>query len=494
MRVFLVLMWLFAALAPSTVLSQTTVTVGKYQGSSRCYRCHEEPSQFDMDSGVTRFIQLTEAKDWAKKDKHARAFINVRDTRLGKQMCEILGIEAHAAECASCHSNPHWINNQATGGAGIDLTETIYKESGVTCESCHGASTAWDLKHSTVDWRRELPAGKIALGMEDVRNPVARATMCFSCHIGDMAQNRVVTHEMYAAGHPPLPSIELETFLEKMPGHWRTVEEKKQSDFQFKDEFFEVNGMSAGDYTRLKSVVLGAAVAYRTSVQLISDQASSEKGRETWPQLELFDCYACHHDLKIPSWRQARGNDAHGYKLRPGRPQMIYWPTTLLQLGVGRIEGDSSLAAVNGPLAQLGASLNQRPFGTPEVIANAANAIIRQLDLFITSLEQASLKKDDAPLILAQLCQLADSPTIDYESARQIGWAFTIILKQYPPQNHADFADPVERLEIQLKLSLPSGQEREIQDELPAALKAASSYEPDAFRLIMKELATLLAQ
>ena len=36
----------------------------QYQGNSRCYRCHEEPSQFDKDTGVTSFIGLTEAKDF----------------------------------------------------------------------------------------------------------------------------------------------------------------------------------------------------------------------------------------------------------------------------------------------------------------------------------------------------------------------------------------------------------------------------------------------
>ncbi len=34
-----------------------------------------------------------------------------------------------------------------------------------------------------------------------------------------------MTHEMYAAGHPPLPSVELQTFCEEMPQHWQTPRE-----------------------------------------------------------------------------------------------------------------------------------------------------------------------------------------------------------------------------------------------------------------------------
>ena len=32
--------------------------------------------------------------------------------------------------------------------------------------------------------------------------------MCLSCHLGNAREGRVVTHEMYAAGHPPLPGFE----------------------------------------------------------------------------------------------------------------------------------------------------------------------------------------------------------------------------------------------------------------------------------------------
>jgi hypothetical protein len=307
---------------------------------------------------------------------------------------------------------------------------------------------------------------------------------------------------MYAAGHPPLPSIELETFLEKMPRHWLTVEEKKRepnegsTDVTAKERFtnatafFEVNGISESKYRRLESVVLSSAIAFQTSVKLIKDQAekSNQPGGPAWPELALFDCYGCHHDLKIPSWRQVRANEVHGYKLRPGRPQLLYWPTTLLPLSGQKLDG------VNASLVEVGKELDRRPFGDPAVVGLAAGKVAAQVDDLVSSIKGVSLEKGDDVEALKRLCSQAESATVDYESARQIGWAFTIILRAYPPENSAAFKEPIEQLEVQLKLNLPWGQEEKIGEQLPAALKAVSDYEPEEFREIMRGLGKLLSK
>ena len=59
--------------------------------------------------------------------------------------------------------------------------------------------------------------------MTNVRDPVRRTELCLSCHVGDIACGKFVTHDMFAAGDPPLPAFEIETFLEQMPPHWRPV-------------------------------------------------------------------------------------------------------------------------------------------------------------------------------------------------------------------------------------------------------------------------------
>ena len=62
--------------------------------------------------------------------------------------------------------------------------------------------------------------------MIDVRNPIVRAEQCFGCHIGNAAEGKIITHEMYAAGHPPLPNIEIESYVAQLPRHWRYLDEK----------------------------------------------------------------------------------------------------------------------------------------------------------------------------------------------------------------------------------------------------------------------------
>ena len=65
--------------------------------------------------------------------------------------------------------------------------------------------------------------------MTDLWDPVTRGKKCVSCHIGnpDPEEEKVVTHAMYAAGHPPLPGIEVATFSDAQPRHWQYLREKK---------------------------------------------------------------------------------------------------------------------------------------------------------------------------------------------------------------------------------------------------------------------------
>lgn len=503
MRVLVALSWLALVLGPGVLCAQEKQQVGEYLGSSGCFDCHEKPSNAAKARGTIKFIELTEAEDWVGEDKHAKAFSNILDTKLGTGMLDVLNIKqdelAQASQCTSCHSNPHWVTKKGAS----ENSNTKYKESGVTCESCHGGSSLWDTRHRSVEWRLRPPvdpegarrdfrhpdATKEDFGMTNVRDPEQRASLCFSCHIGDVSKNRIVTHEMYAAGHPPLPSIELETFIEEMPRHWRTMEEKQGGQFLHDGAFYDANGVTQTEYRRLESVVLSAAVAFQTSVKMIKQQAekSMEPGGPAWPELALFDCYSCHHDLKLPSWRQVRANEVLGYKLRPGRPQLLYWPTTLLPLS-------GSLEQVNAKLVDVGKELDRRPFGDAAQIALAAGDVVDEVGALVKSLQGVSLKEGDVDRLLLQLCQQAESPAVDYESARQIGWAFTIVLEQYRPAIHEKSAELLERLAIQLRLDLPWGQNEKIDEQLPAALETVSDFEPEAFRAVMRELRKALGQ
>ena len=216
---------------------------------------------------------------------------------------------------------------------------------GVACEACHGPSSKYINDHSNPKWR-QLPfqVRSADYGMLMVRDPQVRAKVCLSCHVGNVEQGKVITHEMYAAGHPPLPSFELRHFGDAMR-HWSDVPDQlariqrdrpARADQLRKDLTFiqEQLGENAGTVPALKTALYGAVMTLRESAKLLSDQAGAAKGAGAaaneslvWPEFALYDCAMCHHDLRYPAWRQTRLTGA------PGRPQIPRWPQALGRRG-----------------------------------------------------------------------------------------------------------------------------------------------------------------
>src|SRR5690606_29164512 len=133
--------------------------------------------------------------------------------------------------CLACHSGFPLHDVEIKGGL---IDPSLTKDShnrlvwGVSCEACHGASRdgqvegrhfpGWLEHHRKPGWvNKPAKEKQEEFGYYDIRSPLAKARMCVSCHVGNAEEGRVVTHEMYAAGHPPLPNFELETFLQQMP-------------------------------------------------------------------------------------------------------------------------------------------------------------------------------------------------------------------------------------------------------------------------------------
>jgi len=456
---------------------KSTVTVANvhYQGNSRCYRCHEKPSEFDKNTGVTNFIELTEAKDWTTKDKHGSALINVTGTEIGKQMLARLKIDAaeieHQAQCTSCHSNQHWVKKHDEY-AGLPAN-IIGRESGVTCESCHGPSTQWDLKHSDPQWRLVDPAVKARNGMTDLRNPVVRAETCFSCHIGNAEQGKVVTHEMYAAGHPPLPSVELDAFIDQMPAHWNSLHNKQN--FTHRDRYLELNRYVQNN-GKLDQIILNALVAYRTSLQLIVS-ISTKDAKYPWPELGVYDCYGCHHELKSPSWR---GQTLTG--VAPGRPQFHLWPMTLIALD-DATNNNLQLAG-----SQLRDNLNKHPFGNAKSISDDIGPLIAALTTAIDKKLATPSAKTDAKQAITALCKLAAKQPESFESARQIAWAIQSVYRDSELSKNTEVTSALEQLSVQLMLEFPAGPALPTSTNQQSSQIAVSQYEPAKFQQIIANI------
>src|SRR5262249_43633067 len=191
--------------------------------------------------------------------------------------------------CVSCHG----LVAGEKSPTDVPLADLVAE--GVGCVVCHGPYKEWVSAHQSrfkadIDRWRGLSRKEKEdrYGMADLWDPVKRAEVCLSCHLGNVAQGKVVTHAMYAAGHPPLPGVEVATFTDLMPKHWQYLYEKApevQKLLKFDAD--------RGEREMTQTAVVAAAVALRDAMRLLADQAEAglkDPGAGRWPELAHFDC------------------------------------------------------------------------------------------------------------------------------------------------------------------------------------------------------------
>ena len=220
-------------------------------------------------------VLQNEYATWQTNDRHAKAYdllFNDRSVEIARK----LGLEAaHTAKiCVDCHADNV---PEARRGPEFQLTD------GVGCESCHGGAQEWIRSHTVRDdpnsHRRNLAAG-----LYPTADPVARAELCLSCHLGD--QTKLVTHRLMGAGHPRL-TFELDTFTSLQPAH-----------FVVDDDYRARKAVAGG----AKTWAVGQAVAL---VQTLDGVLDPELGRDgLFPELTFFDCHSCHRSMSADRWRE----------------------------------------------------------------------------------------------------------------------------------------------------------------------------------------------
>src|SRR4051812_48202341 len=365
-----------------------------------CRSCHIDAQK------KTDFCQLFEAGIYERDDKHSRAFFllhesDPRDPSKGQAkrdlVKQILGFELRDAfvddaysrlkepadaeasrkvqtviSCLRCHAT--WPLGAASGAQ-----PPVQPSLGVSCQACHGPGQKWFLAHQLAPyaWRVVAPEAKASLGFYDVRSAAKKAELCTGCHVGSIREQKLVKHEWYAGGHPPLPSFELATFESQMPLHWKPLAEKPSFAFRdgtlnredsaiagnlrsladagvpqpaVKDNYLEAHGLTAavvaGERWRTKDVAVGGVAVLGAYARIISDYAAlATDNKAAWREVALFDCSACHHELRAglaPTPRPNRGRV-------PGRPPLATWPAALAQLA-GQLSNDADSKSAWGLL------------------------------------------------------------------------------------------------------------------------------------------------
>ncbi len=538
---------------PVSATTTTTKTQAQdfhYQGSLECSNCHVAAQAKNILNEVENFVELNEYKIWLRDDPHSRAYLSIIPDKdhfetVSQSLGELIAAVSRAGgetipqpvwgeandrsqamfeklfkneyknsgrilrevEKRAVNNETVWPTNATkmettilqclTCHAGIDKSKTqfdhesLHYGTGVGCESCHGPSSEWVKTHTNPIWRAEKPAEKESkYGLVNTRNPITRSQLCLSCHIGNAEQGRVVTHEMYAAGHPPLPSIEVETFAGQDWKHWRNLSEKSEpfaKDSDFKNQFAADLGLATVDtFPKTKNLLVSGMMASAQSANLLTELASAEGG-QAWPEFAVFDCAACHHDLRAKGWKK-------GFAGVPGRPPATYWPKTLTKLSLAYLTLNNQAEFGNNfekMQRDLQDALNQQPFGNPQQLSNLGANNTNQLEA-ARKLQAMPIHRDEAVKVLKLLCGMEQDfqPTEevwDFHSARQLGWAINVVYTEIKPGNvDVDFESALRNLKEGLLLELPKT--GEITDQQTQILATWREFDRDEFIEKLKAL------
>jgi hypothetical protein len=98
---------------------------------------------------------------------------------------------------------------------------------------------------------------------------------------------RNMNHDMIAAGHPRL-NFEFATYQRALPPHWK---EKDRRTGRARGADFETRAWGAGQIA-----------STRAALDLLLTRlpgGEQDQERTPWPEFSEFNCYDCHHDLKL---------------------------------------------------------------------------------------------------------------------------------------------------------------------------------------------------
>jgi hypothetical protein len=407
-------------------------------------------------------------------------------------MGKILGYQPWKKDaCLNCHA----INVPNDTPA-----STFHREDGVSCEACHGPAKKWLSEHFHATWRLRTAADKESLGMIDLRAPAKRTELCLKCHLGNAAEGKIVTHEMYAAGHPLLPPFEVATFSRNMPQHWRPLHavpflkkphlhnrpKRYEDDQGLTSAVYKLYRFDSAAWEETRLATIGGMTVLRQAVKLFAAQAARQEGID----LASYDCFACHHDLKLPSWRQrlARG----GF----GRPNLPLWPNALVRLGIRQLAGTDAQQRRRlqqeyaGHENALHEAVCSKPFGGSSQ-AKAAQDLQHWIAGLLENLEQSKFERQTAEALWNELYELSQEKVLHFDSARQIAWAAKVIHAEVHAKDSPEESTLWMALDKELYLSVP-GRKNRLQKDPAEVLRRIHEFDPDLFagrlRKIRKQL------
>jgi len=386
-------------------------------------------------------VLQNEYTTWLRLDKHTQTYkvlLNDQSKRIAKN----LGLDKPAHEskiCLDCHAH-----NPAPTLRG----ERFVQNEGVGCEACHGPAGRW-IKSHTIEG--ETHAKNIANGLYPTDQPVAQAKLCLSCHFGD--QNRFVTHRIMGAGHPRI-SFELETFSAIEPSH-----------VQIDDDWHQ----RKGEYNPIKIWAVGQVVASQQLLRTFADPKLGHDG--IFPELVVFDCYACHHPMSQEKWTPRLGVGPGRIRLNDSNLLMVRAIVRVLD-PVNAPELSRSIVRLHQAVSGNGDPSGKSPQET-------ALALAASLDAYLAVIQKQKVETPELRRVLSALIDEAMTGDLsDYAGAEQAYMAV---------------ADLSLSLTKSGSLKAPKEVNRQLA-ELRKTLRRDEEYQPKVFAGQLANLRTLFTQ
>lgn len=228
-------------------------------------------------------VALNEYQTWTREDRHAQAYRTL-ELAESKRIAANLGLPSAttAKICLDCHADNVPSDKR---GPKFQLSD------GVGCEACHGGSEKWIESHAAESATHK---DNVARGMYPTEQPLKRAQVCLSCHLG--TKDRFATHAIMGAGHPRL-SFELEAYTANQPAHYVV-------DADYARRKGKIEGMNLW--------LTGQIENARRMLTLLQTDMFHSGGM--FPELAFYDCHSCHHPMDKIRWNAQRA----GAGIKPG--------------------------------------------------------------------------------------------------------------------------------------------------------------------------------
>jgi hypothetical protein len=387
----------------------------------------------------TRGSLGSEYSIWIQEDKHAEAF-SVLYNETSQRMARLLKLDkpAHqAALCLNCHApqnDPPFASSDAHGSLSALLD-------GVSCEACHGAASDWLGPHVRRDWADKSDDEKAELGFRSTKNLWERGKTCADCHVGEAGRD--VNHDLYAAGHPRL-FFEMSAFHANMPAHWDRNNDRQRTGPSHDQSSFEAKLWAIGQLASAEAaldLLIHRAENARDDFVVRDKDAKYPSGATVavWPEFAETGCFACHHNLDSPSWRQKRGyasRKAGGY----------LWGTWLFPIIPTVVEsaGLPDLTKAGNPLEKLTNEM-ARPYPDKQKVISTAGELRSVLEASAKALSVRQLTAEQIAAWMKSVSQVGTLPAQQsWDGATQSWLSLTAIHQGWSDVTGATAGEPSE--------------------------------------------------